>query len=162
MAAQPDSRGGFGAGLYDSTLGPLAQMARHPLGTLTGMGRSLAHPLNTAAAVAKAAKQTGQEALAGNPYALGMAIGTVGSMAIPSAGEAEAVEDAARVGKLGGGGCRGRKKHRGRAGGSGCKQGGRSRDRYSASNRPCRNKSGNQLRSRPTDSPDEIFARASA
>ena len=47
------------------------------------------------------AKQTGKEALAGNPYALGMAIGAVGSMAIPGAGEAEAVEDAARVGKLG-------------------------------------------------------------
>ncbi len=91
----------FGSGLYDDAVKPLVDTIRHPIHALEGIGHAIAHPIDTAGALAHAVKDGGGKALSGDPYAIGMALGTVGSLVVPGAGEAEAAEDAVRVGQVG-------------------------------------------------------------
>jgi len=91
----------FGSGLYDGAVKPLVDTIRHPIHALEGIGHAMAHPIDTAGALAHAVKDGGAKALSGDPYAIGMALGTVGSLVVPRAGEAEAAEDAVRVGQIG-------------------------------------------------------------
>ncbi len=91
----------FGSGLYDGAVKPLVDTIRHPIHALEGIGHAIAHPIDTAGALAHAVKDGGAKALSGDPYAIGMALGTVGSLVVPGAGEAEAAEDAVRVGQVG-------------------------------------------------------------
>lgn len=103
-AAAPPPEGffhGLAGGLYGSTLQPLAHMVRHPLDTLAGVGHAIAHPVDTVSALGHAAAATGRGILSGDGRSFGTALGTVGMLAVPGAGEAGAVEDAARVGQLG-------------------------------------------------------------
>ena len=93
--------GGFLEGLYDSTLKPVGHMVMHPIETAEGIGSAVAHPVRTAGALATTAKKTAQEVGSGNTYAIGAAIGTLGTLAIPGAGEASVAEDAVKLGKLG-------------------------------------------------------------
>ena len=91
----------FGSGVYDGAVKPLVDTIRHPINALEGIGHAIAHPIDTAGALAHAVKDGGAKALSGDPYAIGMALGTVGSLVVPGAGEAEAAEDAVRVGQVG-------------------------------------------------------------
>src|SRR5579883_3109328 len=91
----------FGSGLYDGAVKPLVDTIRHPIHALEGIGHAIAHPIDTAGALAHAVKDGGAKALSGDPYAIGMALGTVSSLVVPGAGEAEAAEDAVRVGQVG-------------------------------------------------------------
>ena len=92
---------GFGAGLWGSTVTPLVNMVEHPIKTLEGIGHVLAHPVDSAKAIAHAVHETGSAALSGDGRAIGTSLGTVGMLFVPGADVAEGAEDVARVGKLG-------------------------------------------------------------
>jgi RHS repeat-associated protein len=50
--------GDFGGGLYDSTVGPIAQTVAHPINTAVALGHAAAHPINTSVAIGHAAVAT--------------------------------------------------------------------------------------------------------
>ena len=87
----------FGSGVWDSTIAPLGHMVAHPIDTAEGIGHAIAHPIQTGKAIGKAVVGTAKGVLSGDPKAIGTAVGTIGMMVIPGAGEADAAEDAARV-----------------------------------------------------------------
>lgn len=104
MAAAPAHAGGFSgflSGLWDSTGKPLIHMVEHPVETAKGIGHAAVHPIATGHAIASAVSSTTSKVMSGDPYAMGTALGTVGMLAVPGAGEAEGVEDAARLGQIG-------------------------------------------------------------
>ena len=102
--AAPEHAGGvagFASGLFDSTLRPLGHMVMHPLDTAKGIGHAIAHLPTTVEAVSHAVGENVKSMQNGDTYAVGTAIGTVGTLFVPGAGEAAGLEDAAKLGKLG-------------------------------------------------------------
>ncbi len=92
---------GFFGGLYDSTLKPLAHMVAHPIETVEGIGHAVAHPISTAKVLGHAISTTAQGVMSGDGRSMGTALGSVGMLFIPGAGEADVAEDAARLGQVG-------------------------------------------------------------
>src|SRR5450432_3202948 len=62
--------GDFGGGLYDSTVGPIAQTVAHPINTAVALGHAAAHPINTSVAIGHAAKSSGRSYLPWPPLVL--------------------------------------------------------------------------------------------
>jgi uncharacterized Zn-binding protein involved in type VI secretion len=91
----------FGKGLYASAVEPLVQVAQHPVEAAKGLAYAVAHPIATSQAALPAIEGTLKAAGEGDPTALGKTIGTVGSLLVPGAGEAEGTEDIVRLSRFG-------------------------------------------------------------
>ncbi len=100
-AAHAGGLGGFASGLYDNALKPLGHMLMHPIDTIEGIGHAAMHPVQTAGEVGSAVKNDARGVMSGNSYAMGAAVGTLGTIFVPGLGEAGAAEDAARLGQVG-------------------------------------------------------------
>ncbi len=72
-------------GVGDVTIKPIATSLAHPINTVVGLGTTILHPLNSAIAIKDAVVSTAKSALAGDPRAIGQAVGTVAAAAAGAA-----------------------------------------------------------------------------